>query len=103
MAGNETYANFRALRMIVLLNPLTHFTIAGLLAVAPEMPAAALYRRVLVASCLFFLMPPLAWLADRISSRGELASARITRARDDGCVESGVRTGATEPRSGSGG
>jgi hypothetical protein len=76
-AGNKIYTNFPALRMIVLLNPLTWLTIAGLLAAAPEMSATAIYRRGLVGSCLFLLMPPLAWLADKIFSRGKPQAARI--------------------------
>jgi hypothetical protein len=64
--GNKTYSGFRALRMIVLLNPLTYLAIAGVIAAVPELPGSALYRRVLVGSCLFLLMPPLAWIADTI-------------------------------------
>jgi hypothetical protein len=64
--GNRVYTNFRALRMIVLLNPITYLAIATLIASVPDVPAAAGYRRVVVASCLFFLMPPLASIADRI-------------------------------------
>jgi hypothetical protein len=66
--GDKIYRNFRALRMIVLLNPLTYLTIAALIAAVPEFQAAT-YRRIVVASCLFFLMPPLAWMADRLWSR----------------------------------
>jgi hypothetical protein len=29
------------------------------------MPGSAIYRRVFVALCLLFLMPPLAWIADK--------------------------------------
>jgi hypothetical protein len=69
-AGDKPYSGFRALRMMVLLNPLTYMIIAGLIAAVPEMPGAATYRRVFVALCLFFLMPPLAWIADKASQRG---------------------------------
>ena len=48
--------------MIVLLNPLTYMAIAAAIAVAPEGPVAAAYRRIVVAVCLVFLMPPLAWI-----------------------------------------
>ena len=67
--GNRIYTNFRALRMIILLNPLTYLTIAGLIAAVPDSPATAAYRRIFVGSCLFFLMPPFAWIADRVCSR----------------------------------
>lgn len=65
LIGNRVYTNFRALRMIVLLNPITYLGIAALIAGAPE-AGAATYRRVVVGSSLFLLMPPLAWIADRI-------------------------------------
>jgi hypothetical protein len=63
----RVYTNFRALRMIVLLNPLTYPALAAAIAVVPEFSAAA-YRRTVVALALFFLMPPLAWFADRLFS-----------------------------------
>jgi hypothetical protein len=63
--GAQTYTNFQALRMIVLLNPLTYLLIAALIAAAPEFQAAA-YRRAVVATSLILLMPPLAWLADKL-------------------------------------
>ena len=66
-AAGKTYTNFRALRMVVLLNPLTYMAIAAAIALAPEAGGAA-YRRIVVASCLALLMPPLAWIADRLST-----------------------------------
>jgi hypothetical protein len=68
---NKTYSNFRALRMVVLLNPITYFAIAGLIAAAGDLPAAATYRRVVVALCLLFLMPPLASILDMCLGRRE--------------------------------
>jgi hypothetical protein len=65
-AGKRMYTNFRALRMIVLLNPLTYMAIAALIAAAPDTAATATYRRIVVASSLFFLMPPLAWILDKV-------------------------------------
>jgi hypothetical protein len=65
-ACGNTYTNFRALRMIVLLNPLTYMAIAAAIAAAPE-AGAATYRRIVVSTCLLLLMPPLAWIADRMS------------------------------------
>jgi hypothetical protein len=66
---NGTYCNFRALRMVVLLNPITYLAIAGLIAAAGDLPTAATYRRMVVALCLFFLMPPLASILDRFLGR----------------------------------
>ncbi len=74
--GNRVYTNFRALRMIVLLNPITYLAIATLIAAVPDVPASAAYRRVVVAACLFLLMPPLASIADRIL--GHRQTVRIT-------------------------
>jgi len=65
----RTYCNFRAFRMVVLLNPITYLAIAGLIAAAGESPTAATYRRMVVALCLFFLMPPLASILDRFLGR----------------------------------
>jgi hypothetical protein len=65
--GNSVYNGFRALRMIVLFNPLTYLIIAGSIAAAPDASAwSAVYRRVIVLTYLVLLMPPLAWVADRI-------------------------------------
>jgi len=64
-AGRKVYSGFRALRMIVLLNPITYFAIAVSIAALGDVPGpAALFRRVIVGTCLVLLMPPLAWLAD---------------------------------------
>jgi hypothetical protein len=64
--GNKTHTGFRALRMIVLLNPVTYLVMAGLIAAVPDISgSAAQYRRVVVALLLFLLMPPLAWIADQ--------------------------------------
>lgn len=76
----RTYCNFRALRMVVLLNPITYLAIAGLIAAAGELPTAATYRRMVVALCLFFLMPPLASILDRFLGRRQtdrVAAAQI--------------------------
>jgi hypothetical protein len=68
IAGNQVYRGFRALRMIVLLNPLTYFVIAAAIAAAGDVSGwAALYRRLIVTACLILLMPPLAWLADTLT------------------------------------
>jgi hypothetical protein len=75
-AGKRMYTNFRALRMIVLLNPLTYMAIAALIAAAPDTAATAAYRRIVVASSLFFLMPPLAWILDKIFASRQAAVGR---------------------------
>jgi hypothetical protein len=63
--GEKTYSGFRALRMIVLLNPITYLAIAASIAVAGDMADwAMLYRRVIVATCLVLLLSPLAWFVD---------------------------------------
>ena len=78
--GNRIYTGFRALRMIVLLNPITYLVIAGLIAAVPDISGfSALYRRVVVASLLFLLMPPLAWIVDFRNSDGASA-LRVKRA-----------------------
>jgi len=64
-AGDRIYSNFRGLRMIVLLNPLTWLTIAATIAIASDVPSPAALR-IIVGLCLFFLMPPLASMLDRM-------------------------------------
>ena len=63
-SGSKTYCGFRAMRMIVLFNPLTYMTIAGLIAAISNVSNSAPYLRVFVGFCLLVLMPPLAWIAD---------------------------------------
>ena len=63
---HKAYSGFRALRMIVLLNPITYFAIAGAIALCDYLPQAALLRRLIVTASLVLLMPPLAWIADRL-------------------------------------
>jgi hypothetical protein len=63
--SDKAYAGFRALRMIVLLNPITFFAMAASIASLGDFPgAAALLRRLIVGTSLVLLMPPLAWIAD---------------------------------------
>ena len=66
-AGDQVYSGFGALRMIVLLNPLTYFVIAAAIAAGDVSGWAVLYRRLIVTTCLVLLMPPLAWLADTLT------------------------------------
>ncbi len=64
--GYGTYSGFRAVRMLILFNPVTWFVIAGLIAVSDNLPGdTALFRRIVVATSLILLMPPLAWILDR--------------------------------------
>ena len=68
LAGEKAYSGFRALRMIVLLNPITYFGIAVSIALAGDLSNwATLCRIVIVAACLALLLPPLAWFADLLS------------------------------------
>jgi hypothetical protein len=68
--GSKVYSGFRALRMLLLLNPVTYFTIAAAIAACESVPFAALIRRLIVAVALLLLMPPLAWVADKFFGRG---------------------------------
>jgi hypothetical protein len=64
----KAFSGFRALRMLVLLNPVTYFVITTAIAALEEAPGPApLLRRIIVATCLVLLLPPLAWIADRFS------------------------------------
>ena len=65
-SGTATYSRFQAVRMLVLLNPVTYFVIAGLIAASDNFPGdAMLFRRIVVAISLVVLMPPLAWILDK--------------------------------------
>jgi hypothetical protein len=66
VTGNKIHAGFRALRLIVLYNPITYFAIAGAIAASGDIPTggASLYRRLIVLTSMVLLMPPLAWMAD---------------------------------------
>ncbi|MES1256914.1 MAG: hypothetical protein ABUS51_00730 [Acidobacteriota bacterium] len=65
--GETPYTGFRALRMLVLLNPVTYFVIAGSIAALENLPGdAAIFRRLIVALALVLLMPPLAWILDKL-------------------------------------
>ncbi|MFL6448199.1 MAG: hypothetical protein ACJ746_10995 [Bryobacteraceae bacterium] len=73
-AGKTVYSGFRAVQMIVLLNPITYFVLAAAIAALESTPAdvGALLRRVIVGGSLLLLTPPVAWAADRFSGRGSL-------------------------------
>jgi hypothetical protein len=78
--AGRLYRNFQALRMMIMLNPLTWMAIAGLVAVAPDaggVGGAATYRRVIVGASLVLLMPPLAWVLDTLTGRGGSAARGV--------------------------
>lgn len=54
--GAKVYSGFRAIRRMLLFNPLTYFAIA--VAVAAPPADAALYRRIVVSALLVFFLPP---------------------------------------------
>ncbi len=66
LTSDKVYSNFRALRMIVLLNPITYFVMAGSIAAFEGLSGQAVFgRRLIVLVSLVLLMPPLAWIADQ--------------------------------------
>ena len=66
LLGDKSLSGFRAIRMMVLLNPISYFAIAIAIAALGDLPGpAVLGRRLIVATCLVLLMPPLAWIADK--------------------------------------
>ena len=71
-AGDRTYTGFSAARMIVLYNPATYFILAACIAACEDLPGPAdLYRRLIVGTALILLMPPLAYIADRLRTGSE--------------------------------
>ena len=66
--ANNVYTGFRALRMILLLNPITYFMIAGSIAAFEGLSGQGVFfRRLIVLVSLMLLMPPLAWILDRLA------------------------------------
>ena len=83
---NKIVGGFSALRMIVLLNPVTYFVMTAAIASLEEVPgSSALLRRLIVGGCLVLLMPPLAWLADQI-----LRPKMVNRTQFDGIPRSNL-------------
>jgi hypothetical protein len=65
--GDRVYSGFRAVRMLLLLNPITYIVIAASIAVLGDWAGpAVLYRRLIVLISLVVLMPPLAWILDML-------------------------------------
>jgi hypothetical protein len=69
VTDSRTYTGCRALRMILLYNPVTYIAIVVALACAGYGEGAYLYRRILIGSALAILMPPLAWCVDYLLER----------------------------------
>jgi hypothetical protein len=64
--GDTVHKGFRAVRMMMLLNPVTYFVIAGSIAALDNIPGdTALFRRLIAGTALILFMPPLAWLLDK--------------------------------------
>jgi len=76
---NRSYLGARALRMIVLYNPLTYLIFTALMAISGnrETLGLAVYRRILVSTALVLLLPPLARIVDRLSGGGGSSPSRI--------------------------
>jgi hypothetical protein len=73
ISERKSYSGLNALRMIVLFNPVTYFVLTAAMAASGyrETSGLAIYRRILLGVALVLLMPPLAWIADRMTgSRG---------------------------------
>jgi hypothetical protein len=69
ITDDTTYTGYRALRMILLYNPVTYIVIVAALASAGYSEGPYLYRRILIGSALVLLLPPLAWCMDRVTGR----------------------------------
>jgi hypothetical protein len=69
VTDNKTYTGYRALRMILLYNPVTYIVIVAALASAGYSQGPYLYRRILIGSALVLLLPPLAWSVDQLMGR----------------------------------
>jgi hypothetical protein len=69
ISEGKSYSGLNALRMIVLFNPVTYFVFTAAMAASgyKETSALAIYRRILLGVALALLMPPLAWIADRLT------------------------------------
>ncbi len=77
VTADKVYAGFEAVRMMVLLNPITYFASAVAIAALGDLPGAAvLGRRLIVGTCLVLLMPPLARIADVLCWDSQKRAAR---------------------------
>jgi hypothetical protein len=78
-AGRTVYSGFRAVQMLLLLNPITYFALAIAIGAVESTPAdvGAFLRRVIVGGSLILLTPPLAWALDRFSGRGSFTPNEV--------------------------
>ena len=82
LAGERTYSGFRAVRMMLLLNPITYIVIAASIAALGDWSGeVVLYRRLIVVISLVILMPPLAWILDMLTSPSESQAAVAPRSK----------------------
>jgi hypothetical protein len=81
---DKVYSGFRAVRMMFLLNPITYLVIAGSIAAFGDLVGnqAVFCRRLIVLLSLVLLMPPLAWLADKLTEghKAPVATSRLAPA-----------------------
>ncbi|MCU1325951.1 MAG: hypothetical protein JWN34_1321 [Bryobacterales bacterium] len=82
VTSGHAISGFRALRMLLLLNPITWLVIASAIALGDLFGEAALYRRVIVSLSLILLMPPLAWIADTLTGGHKLTMTPCRRASE---------------------
>jgi hypothetical protein len=78
--GSKVYRSFGALRMLLLLNPVTYLAITAAVAACESLPFAPLVRRIIVAISLLLLMPPLAWMADKFRAASLKTDNRVREA-----------------------
>jgi hypothetical protein len=76
VSEGKWYTGLNALRMIVLFNPVTYFVFTAAMAASgyKGTPGLAAYRRILLGIALVLLMPPLAWIADRLIGGRRISS-----------------------------
>ncbi len=80
--ANRVYTGFRAVRILVLLNPVTWFVLFSSIAVLDNLPDdSALLRRLIVTAALVLLLPPLAWILDQLSrpARSRVLAPHVER------------------------
>jgi hypothetical protein len=78
--GSKVHSSFDGVRMLLLLNPVTYFTIAAAIAACESFTFAPLIRRVIVAIALLLLMPPLAWVADKLLGASVKTNNQVSEA-----------------------
>ena len=82
LLGDKIYPGFRAVRMMLVLNPITYIVIAASIAALGDWSGqAVLYRRLIVVVSLVVLMPPLACILDMRTGRPESQVALAPRSK----------------------